>query len=95
MQRPWNRCCRKRKHIYILFQLLDNLFVLDAKPLLFINYKKSQIFEFYIFGKQSVGADYNIYASFCKSFNGCFLLCFTAKTGEHFYFKRKFFKALF
>ena len=50
MEGSGNGCSRQRKHIHILFHLLDFFLMPYTKPLLLIHNQKPQILEFQIFG---------------------------------------------
>ena len=60
MQGPRYRCCRQRQHIHRAFQPFQLLLVLDAEPLLFIEYQKPQIVECDVLLQQPVRADHDI-----------------------------------
>ena len=48
MKGPWNRSGRQCQHIHILPELLDLLFMRNAKALLLIDHKEAQVPEAHI-----------------------------------------------
>ena len=49
VQCAWDGSCGHGEHVYLLAHLLDAFFVANAKTLLFVDDKQSQISELYIF----------------------------------------------
>ena len=94
MKCSWNRGSRQRQHINIFFQLLDFLFMGNAKALLLINDQKPQISVFHILGKHSVGSDHNIHLTLFQILNRLFLLGRGTETTQKIHPYRKFLHSL-
>ena len=95
MKRTRDRSGSQSQHIHIFFHLLDLLFMSHTETLLLINDQKTQILEFHILGKNSVGTDHNVNLAFSDSLDGLFLLGGSTETTEEIYLHRKLLHTLY
>ena len=95
MQSTRNRRCCQSQHIYILFQLLDFLFMRNPETLFLIDDQKSKVLKLYILRQDSMCSDNYIYLSLFQVFNRFLLLRRRTETTEKFYSYRELFHSLY